>query len=631
MLSKKRLLPLLLALVFALLSCPGITLAGADPSDWAAREVGLAKQAGLVTAGVTSDYTADVTREQFCELVIVLYEAMTGKAAPQYANVFSDTENPAVAKANGLEIVFGVSATEFAPHRNISREELCVMLVRCIDKAAPDADVKTYNSNVFADIDVISDWALPFVQYAFDIGIIQGVGENKIDPKGTATCEQAIILAYRIHDRFGGAKPDNSGGGQQTEVTELPSSAAVGDVIRLGGIDWRVLEVTGGRALLLSDQVLEERRYHGSMSIITWELCSLREYLNGEFFEKTFSAAEKERIAGTIVHNGDNPWFVTYGGNSTVDRVFILDAAEVVRYFGDSGQLGNASFESYVSTIEDEFNSARIATGSGGFGLVWWLRSPGLRNELAATVRIDGVIDLSGVQVRASAGVRPAMWFNLQPGMPDPPDYSTPLQDKLPASVAAGDILSLSGVKWRVLEVTGGRALLISEYVLEMLKYSANSENAAWEQCDLRQYLNGAFYDRVFSDFVKSRIVGTLVSNDDNQWYDTPGGGNTTDKVFLLSIEEVVRYFGDSGQLANQQGMAQSISDVYSANRIATDASGQYPRHWWLRSPGEEAGRAACVNTYGNINISGESITWGSETYLEGNGVRPAFWIELQP
>ncbi|MCL2678031.1 MAG: InlB B-repeat-containing protein [Clostridiales bacterium] len=187
-----------------------------------------------------------------------------------------------------------------------------------------------------------------------------------------------------------------------------------GTSIGLGGIYWLVLEVRGGKALVISDEILETRAYNGEyVGEITWENCSLRGYLNGEFFDNTFSAAEKEMIVPTQVKNDDNQWFGTAGGNDTSDKIFLLSLEEVVKYFGDSGQLANRPGS--LSYINDQYNSARIAKNMSGNASWWWLRSPGLDSGRAAYVNVDGRVNVYGGPVnRANGGVRPALWINLE-------------------------------------------------------------------------------------------------------------------------------------------------------------------------------------------------------------------------
>jgi hypothetical protein len=86
-------------------------------------------------------------------------------------------------------------------------------------------------------------------------------------------------------------------------------------------------------------------------------------------------------------------------GNDTDDYIFLLSLEEVVRYFGDSGQLANGPSENR-NAIDDQYNEARIAYDFGGW---WWLRSPG-----------GGDIGVSGTRVDDDYhGVRPALWINL--------------------------------------------------------------------------------------------------------------------------------------------------------------------------------------------------------------------------
>jgi len=73
------------------------------------------------------------------------------------------------------------------------------MLVRCIDVSIGGADISLYSDNSFADKSLISSWAAAAVNYSFDHGIMRGVGDNRIDPRGKTTCEQAILLTYRVY------------------------------------------------------------------------------------------------------------------------------------------------------------------------------------------------------------------------------------------------------------------------------------------------------------------------------------------------------------------------------------------------------------------------------------------------
>ncbi|MDR0221677.1 MAG: leucine-rich repeat domain-containing protein [Lachnospiraceae bacterium] len=174
-----------------------------------------------------------------------------------------------------------------------------------------------------------------------------------------------------------------------------------------------------------------------------------------------------------------------------------------------------------------------------------------------------------------------------------------------------GDLIQLDGYSWLVLDVQDGKALVISEYVLEERAYHEDDGDITWAECDLRAYLNGEFYDSLGAD-IKARIVETQVVNDRNTKYGTPGGEDTTDKIFLLSIREAETYFSNDSA------------------RAAYDLNGEGAL-WWLRSPGGRSGSAAFVYGDGVLDVIGNGVygyfVGGGVRYY--GGVRPAFWINL--
>lgn len=194
----KKFVSLLLVAVLLFSVASVTTGATGVPSNWAAQEVQWASSYGLVSTAASQDYQKNVTRLEFCELAMLLYQKLAGNMPQSPENPFSDTDNDFVLKAYSLGIVKGVSEDEFAPDNSISRQEICVMLARCISAALGDSKIASFKSVNFADRNLIADWACPSVDYAFSNNIIKGIGNDKIDPLGTTTCEQAILMIYRI-------------------------------------------------------------------------------------------------------------------------------------------------------------------------------------------------------------------------------------------------------------------------------------------------------------------------------------------------------------------------------------------------------------------------------------------------
>lgn len=173
--------------------------ASSNPSSWAIEEIKEANAEGLVTNSVMKDYHANITREQFCEMVVRAYEKISGEKATVGNMYFSDTSNVEILKVANLGIVTGYGNNVFGPNDLITREQIAAMLVRMIDKSVSYANINIYNNNKFNDGDDISQWAIPSVNFAYDKGIMQGVGNNCIDPQANTTCEQAILLVYRLY------------------------------------------------------------------------------------------------------------------------------------------------------------------------------------------------------------------------------------------------------------------------------------------------------------------------------------------------------------------------------------------------------------------------------------------------
>ena len=176
---------------------------------------------------------------------------------------------------------------------------------------------------------------------------------------------------------------------------------------------------------------------------------------------------------------------------------------------------------------------------------------------------------------------------------------------------------------WRVLAVENGRALLITDKLIDCLKYNEKEDNVTWETCTLRKWMNNDFISKAFNSSQQERIATVTNQNPNNPEYGTKGGRATQDKLFALSVDEAKKYFrDDDDRMAAPTGYAKKqgcyISDNYSL--IAGEKTGL----WWLRSPRSSSLLAALVYDYGNIN------QYGLRVNLDKVAVRPAFWLNLE-
>ena len=184
----------------------------------------------------------------------------------------------------------------------------------------------------------------------------------------------------------------------------------IGEIITFGKYDWRILEAKKDKMLIITDNIIIKQPYHKPRGKVTWEKCTLRDYLNREFYN-SFDSTDKNKIVRITNKNQNNQWWKTPGGNPTQDYVFLLSLEEVAQYLGDISALKTKGTQIYY--IDDGCDNLRMSK-HGFFWAWWWLRSPGSIDYVAAYVLADGSVSVNGCNVYLDAGgVRPALWISL--------------------------------------------------------------------------------------------------------------------------------------------------------------------------------------------------------------------------
>lgn len=228
-------------------------------------------------------------------------------------------------------------------------------------------------------------------------------------------------------------------------VTSAESEYVPGDTVILGSyeqdndlsngpepIEWQVIGTRDGHTLLLSKYALESNKYNETYMEIDWENCTLRSWLNNDFYNTAFSASDRKRIVTAHNENPDSyelykPWNKdsevagAVGGNATDDNVFLLSFEEVRDYL--DGRLYNYKIgaenynqkllcrpTAYVKAqgVETYSNSDNIYPADTVGCCWWWLRSPGYAQDFAASVCDNGALSNRIVKYDAD-GVRPAL------------------------------------------------------------------------------------------------------------------------------------------------------------------------------------------------------------------------------
>ena len=174
---------------------------GVPPSAWAIPEVNAAIAAGLVPEALQSNYQSTVSRGAVVKMFINLIEQASGMSIDQFMakkgvviipNVFTDTNDPSVLAAYTLGIVNGVGNDKFDPNGSFTRGQIAAI----INRIARVLDIET-EGYTHAFTDVYQEWVSIALGWPVYTGIINGVGNNKFDPDGQLTTEQAIAITYR--------------------------------------------------------------------------------------------------------------------------------------------------------------------------------------------------------------------------------------------------------------------------------------------------------------------------------------------------------------------------------------------------------------------------------------------------
>ena len=178
-------------------------------------------------------------------------------------------------------------------------------------------------------------------------------------------------------------------------------------------IEWLVLDYDEdeGKALLLSRYVIDKKQFNTENVKTTWEECTLRTWLNEDFYSSAFNKSEQKLILRSEVRNHDNTTEGVSGGNDTKDRIFLLSEAESAdgKYFSNDNE--------------------RLTTLYDGEKTVWWLRSRGVYHKYTSesyysimTVTYRGNLSTDYIDSNSFStppashyGVRPALWINMNP------------------------------------------------------------------------------------------------------------------------------------------------------------------------------------------------------------------------
>ena len=439
---------------------------------------------------------------------------------------------------------------------------------------------------------------------------------------------------------------------EETVIAEFPAQEyTVGSEVYFGRYEhdddlsngpdplpWQVIAVEDNRALLLTRDVisfegnsgysyininmyLQNDTGDGSSGInwagrTNWENSELRYSLNTDFLDEAFLPEEQKAILTTLVKAEPHPLSdAGVVGNDTQDKIFILSYSEVERYLPEPTMRLSQLIQTDRSRLGDAIPDTPTAA--------WCLRAPRLAALYKTSYRYvhtcgiskDGelVRDISG----QGLGQRLACWVDLDAakGLMQPvpeenldryADYTVGTSIML-GSYRQGNA-SIDGVEpieWIIVKREGTRAMVLSKYALDAMKYS-RFDTATWESSEIRRWLNDEFLKTAFTQEEEAVIAQRYVDLG-------KGKRNTQDKVFLMCREDVEAVWPELEGRA-----AQATPYALSKEMPYTNEKGEC--RWWL--------------CFSNNRKKGDSVRYDGKfssdpvkTYTLG--VRPAMWINL--
>ena len=210
-------------------------------------------------------------------------------------------------------------------------------------------------------------------------------------------------------------------------------------------------------------------------------------------------------------------------------------------------------------------------------------------------------------------------------------------------------------IKWKVLSSDDSKLFLLADKALDCNEFNESYKSVTWETSTIRSWLNGygsksnedgisytldSFYRDAFTALERGAILTTTVVNEDNSAYQTEGGNDTSDKIFLLSLSDAMNenygFCAKTQEGSNGRNTVESASRWVEAteyakamgtNPISHDAltNGNANVWWSLRTPG--------YNKYNyfeitGVNAYGAASNYGVDVDNGFGGVVPALYIK---
>ena len=435
-------------------------------------------------------------------------------------------------------------------------------------------------------------------------------------------------------------------------------------------LEWIPIEKTDNYILLLSKYVLVAEPYNKDGGRCNFEKSSLYEYLNGELVESIFSKDEKKKLLRL---------------NNFNDTMFILNEEMVKKYFSNSKGIycNKKAATKILPESHLNVNGSRYEHNWNNFNVNYLIDSKGDFDGLVKYVDSNGEINNYGALLDSyKYGIRPAIYLDLHSSSNDEEvnildketkevkrDYSiiykwsrasiSELKNRYENKIELIEIKIASDskiefdnndlfsdesiffgsyeqdgdlsngaedIEWNIIAREDDKVLLLSKYIIESEIVSDNLHMPIYDDTVARNKLIGEYYDKFFNTSEQEIIEQRTLNNFDCplKKYNKDKTYQSQDKIFLLSLEEIRKYFGDTNKPLEKLKTKSTyyVTDVKKIERKINDVD--VKNCFWLRSPGSNEGFASSQPTldvlFGTIpsftTVSGDvNNTWALVDY----------------
>lgn len=225
----------------------------------------------------------------------------------------------------------------------------------------------------------------------------------------------------------------------------------------------------------------------------------------------------------------------------------------------------------------------------------------------------------TGTETGTNIGTRPSKAekqpFSVQNG-----DYATAIENAEIGSEFFFGVYEQDGneyngkepIQWRVLDKNEKGILLLSEYILDYVRYEYDEGMSSWDVSYVREDCSLTWIQHIFDEDELKHIRWSNIRNSRNPEYGEEDDPDTIDKMFLLSYDEVIKYLPDDSSRIAEPTPAAKREWNHEVSRECD---------WWLRTSGETQKEALFVSGSGSIDLKGDYIR------SDGIGQRFALWL----